>query len=177
MATGVSTSITRPACLLLVSFLACTSPWATVPPLGNPDYGVYRVVIAQLAPTAEDSLPILETLGPYPEATNPSQLPVAYLEPFADLQKADPRRLEPAGLVPLPVHVVPYSAYKSLRTRPDSVLTLSRVGYSRDSSRAVVYVSAVCRLCGTGRMTLLQRDSTGGWTQASQVVWNAGAIR
>jgi len=161
---------------LAVLLAACScNPWVTTPPLPDPDYEVYRAILEPLVPTGSDSLPVLETLGPFPLDTTTVRIPSEYAEPFHALLTAGPRQLRAAGLSPLRVRVVPFGSYRALRTKPDSVLTLSRVGFSTDSLRAVVYLSAACRLCGTSFMTFLRRECD-RWVPSYEVIWMADSL-
>jgi hypothetical protein len=50
-------------------------------------------------------------------------------------------------------------------------LTLSRVGFDRGGTRALVMASVTCgALCGTGEMLVLERDGSGHWRRTSTVM-------
>ena len=153
--------------------VACAGRWAGIPPLPDVDYQVYRTGLTTLRPDPSGALYVLETLGPLPiDSTLVPSLPAEYQGALTALRRAEPRRLQPTYLPEATLHPVSFEDYRRAIQGPDSVLTLSRIGYSSDSTRAVFYLAATCRFCATSDLVLLDRDSSKTWTVVGvRILW------
>ena len=150
------------------------------------DYALYRLAIDSIVTPGMESSPLIvisPTMGGNTkrapallreDPTVPDDIRAAFM-----VRNQIPCALDVDSLsLGTPVTVLSADSVLALEARahPDSavrmtilrslrnVVRLSRVGYNRDSSQAVVYVDHRCGgLCGTGWTVHLRRDPVRGW--------------
>jgi hypothetical protein len=166
------------------------------PDVSQMEYAVYVVAIESLVvrPNAlRDLIVISPTVGDGPEGPaaveamrDDADIPEDVRADF--MTKNRVRVALHAERLPLtiPVRVLPRDSVAVFEARSDAdgklgstprggrhVVHVSRVGFSRDSSRAVLYLGNSCGdLCGTGWKVQLRRDTGYAWRiVAADVVW------
>jgi hypothetical protein len=79
-------------------------------------------------------------------------------------------RLRPRDVGVLPQ--LPQPMGSVMEWMSDGTLLLSRVGFDRGRTRALVTVMFTCGgMCGRGAMLVLERDATSRWRQTAMVSW------
>ena len=167
--------------LLALATLGCASA-AALSAAANPDYAVYSVALDQvLAPTARTAYlvrpethgaareMIAEALRRMPEA--PESLVESLLERNDSNVVLDPARFRARRPVRLTGDPEIERALRAEGDQPlppsipaEGVLTLSRVGYSADGSRAAVHALFLCGArCGGGTVVVLERVGRRTW--------------
>ncbi|MBB6071510.1 hypothetical protein HKM21_12400 [Longimicrobium terrae] len=83
-----------------------------------------------------------------------------------------PAIVPPTLALPRPYRLISHSEWIG-RDNPGGVFILSRPGYNRDRSQALIYVLHACQFCGSAVYLLLDRGP-GGWAvSAEELVWES----
>jgi hypothetical protein len=168
----------RPAGLLLVAITGCGRPSSPPADIGEEDYRVYQAALDGLVESGRTAqltvfdqtvdLPALDARLRYSLTLPGLQGSTRGLRRSFQKSNRTRSRLDPDRLrASVPVRLIRDGAFGSgasewrrfFRRHPSSpgMITLSRVAFDRDSTRAVVSVDVFCPMCGHGETLLLRR--------------------
>ena len=169
----------RRSAMLVLMLSACAMARTPLPSAVRParvEYSIFAVVLSVRFRSYLPDRPVrLEPLTvdltgdrlEYVAGPPPAELPAEFSVAFADFQRVSRERafLSADPHFPTQVTVGPTPASTNYQDRPCVVAELSRVGFSADSTHAVVYLGADCGYdSGYGQLYLLVRDPKLGWT-------------
>jgi hypothetical protein len=173
--------------LLVLPVLACGSASTRAAPQGGGDLVDEAVYLVALESAAGSYLtPVLFVQRESEAPLSPTDQRAE--ERFTDVHRAALRGLHsetersfwqrnrssdtlPRTLARGRYQLIPSARWRERDARP--VFLLSKPGYNRDMTQALVYVVAACPLCGGADYLLLQRDGTRWRIAGSSTDWNS----